>query len=130
VLPYIHPISAALTLVLLAYVGVLGLRSRTDRRHAREHLRRHARLGPLVYALVLAGWVGGVASTWLLRRELELGESAHFRIGSALVLALSGSLLSSRWVHRAAVRTSHPWFGAAAMLLAAAQIFFGLQITP
>lgn len=129
-LPYIHPITAALTVALLGYVGSLGLRARNDRRQAREHLRRHASLAPIAYALVLASWGGGFLSTWLLRRDLELASSAHFRIGAALVLSLSAGALTSRWMDRAAIRAIHPWCGAAALLLAAAQVFFGLQITP
>jgi len=130
VLPYIHPIASALIVTLLAYVGSLGLRARNDRRHARRYLAPHARLGPIMYALTVTTWVGGVLSTWLLRPDLELAASPHFRIGVAIFLTLSGGFLSSRWMHRATMRGLHPWLGAAAMLLAAAQVFFGLQITP
>ncbi len=129
-LAYLHPVTAGLTLALLGYVGSLGLRARNDRRHARRLLQRHARLAPIVFCLILASWAAGFVSTWLLRRDLELGASPHLRIGTALVLALSGGALTSRWMHRAEIRAVHPWFGAAAMLLAAAQVFFGLQITP
>ena len=129
-LPYIHPVTSALIVALLAYVGSLGLRARSDPRHARRYLAPHARLGPIMYALVLVSWVGGILSTWLLRPDLDLAASPHFRIGAAIALALSGGFLSSRRMHRAAVRRLHPWFGVAAMLLAAAQVFFGLQITP
>jgi hypothetical protein len=119
-----------LIVALLAYVGSLGLRARSDRRHARRYLGPHARLGPIMYALIMASWGGGVLSTWLLRPDLELAASPHFGIGAAMVLALSAGFLSSRWMYRAAVRGLHPWFGVVAMLLAAAQVFFGLQITP
>ncbi len=129
-LAYVHPITAALVLALLAFVGSLGLRARSDRRQARRHLARHARLGPIVYGLLLASWLGGVLSTWLLRRDLELGASPHLRIGAALVLVLTAALVTSRWMTRPEVRGIHPWFGIAALLLAAAQVFFGLQITP
>jgi Na+/proline symporter len=130
VLFYIHPIAGALIVALLAYVGSLGLRAPSDRRRARRHLAGHARLGPIVYALTLLSWVGGVVSTWLLRADLELAASPHFGIGVAIAVALSAGFLSSRWMHRPPVRGLHPWFGVAAMLLAAAQVFFGLQITP
>jgi hypothetical protein len=128
--PYIHPVSGGLILALLMYVGALGLRARNDRRRAAPLLRQHARWAPLVFALNGVSWLGGTVSTWLLRRDLDLFASAHFRIGSALLLALLLSWISSRRMHLAAVRNLHPWFGAAAMLLAAAQVFFGLQITP
>jgi hypothetical protein len=130
VLPYIHPIAGALIVALLAYAGSLGLRARSDRRRARRHLAAHARLGPIVYALTLLSWVGGIVSTWLLRADLELAASPHFDIGVAIAVALSAGFLSSHWMRRPTVRGLHPWFGVAAMLLAAAQVFFGLQITP
>ena len=129
-LAYVHPVTAAFSVALLGYVGSLGLRARTDRRQARRHLARHARLAPIAYGLILATWVGGVFSTWWLRHDLEVAASPHFRIGVAIVVTLSGGALTSRWMQRPSVRAIHPWFGAAALLLAAAQVFFGLQITP
>jgi len=129
-LAYLHPVSGGLTIAALLYVGALGLRARTDRRQARALLDRHATLTPWVYALIVASWSGGFVSTWLLRHDLDLGASTHLRIGIALVLACSGGWLTSRSMHQPQVRAIHPWFGAAAMLLAAAQVFFGLQITP
>lgn len=130
VLAYIHPVTAGLTVALLAYVGSLGVRARTDRRHARAYLQRHARLAPIMYALILVSWVAGFLSTWWLRHDLELATSTHLQIGVALVAAVSAGALSSRWIGHPAGRAIHPWFGVAAMLLAAAQVFFGLQITP
>jgi uncharacterized protein DUF4079 len=130
VLAYVHPVTAALIVALLAYVGSLGLRARNDRRQARVLLQRHTRLAPLMYGFILVSWLGGFLSTWLLRHDLDVATSTHFRIGSAIVVALSGGALTSRWMTRPQIRALHPWFGAAAMLLAAAQIFFGLQITP
>lgn len=129
-LAYLHPLFGGLTLGLLGYVGSLGLRARSDRRRARLYLPRHVRIAPTMYGLAIVNWLGGFASTWLLRQDLDLGASTHLRIGAALVLALSGGALTSRWMHRPAARAVHPWCGAAAMLLAAAQVFFGLQITP
>jgi hypothetical protein len=83
-----------------------------------------------MFALVLFAWLGGVVSTWLWRSGLELGASSHMRVGTVLVAALAGAFVTSRFMRAAAVRLVHPWFGAAALLLAAAQVFFGLQITP
>jgi uncharacterized membrane protein len=129
-LAHLHPIVGAVLVVLLLYVGALGLRARTDHRRARTLLARHARLAWIMYPLMLASWVAGVLSTWLLRPDLELWHTTHLRFGVLLVLALSGAALTSRWMRHPQVRAIHPWFGAAAMLLAAAQAFFGLQITP
>ncbi len=129
-LAYLHPVSAGLLVALLLYVGSLGLRARSDPRRALHHLTRHARLAPIMFGLMLIGWLAGVGSTYLWRPDLRIAASPHFRIGLALVTALSAAALSSRWITRPWVRDVHPWFGAAAMLLAVAQVFFGLQITP
>lgn len=129
-LVYAHPVTAAMIVALVGYVGSLGLRARNDRRQARRLLARHARLARILYGMVVAVWVSGVLSTWMLRRDLAAAESGHFRVGSVLVMMLSVSALSSRWMTRRPMRALHPWFGAAAILLAAAQLFFGLQILP
>jgi uncharacterized protein DUF4079 len=129
-LAHIHPIIGALLVILLLYVGSLGLRARADRRHARVLLARHRRLAWTMYPLVLATWVAGLLSTWLLRPDLQLWSTMHLRFGILLIVALSGGVLTSRWMHHPQIRVIHPWFGAAAMLLAVAQVFFGLQITP
>lgn len=130
VLAYVHPVAGGLTLALLGYVGSLGLRARNDRRRAPALLRRHARLAPVMYGFVSASWIAGFTSTWLLRHDLHPGASMHLRIGAALVLALSGGFVTSHFMRRPRARAMHPWFGVAAMLLAAAQVFFGLQLTP
>src|SRR5574337_713772 len=129
VLAYIHPIAAGLTLLWLAYAGSLGIRARNDRRHARDLLRRHRRTAPPMYWCMVLMWIGGLVSAWLLRPDLQVGTSPHLRIGAALVGALTGGAITSRYMRHPQIRALHPWFGAAAMLLAAAQIFFGLQIT-
>lgn len=129
-LPYIHPVAAGIVLTFLAYVGALGLRARSQPRQAPALLARHARLAPVLYLLILASWIDGLASTWLFRHDLDLAASVHFRFGIWSVVALTASALTPRWIDRPAIRAAHPWFGAAAMLVAAAQIFFGLQITP
>jgi hypothetical protein len=127
---YVHPVAGGMIILLLFYVGSLGLRARNDRRRARQLLAQHGRLAPWMYGLTLTSWIAGFGSTWQLRHDLELGASTHLRIGVALLLALSGGALTSRWMGQAQVRAIHPWCGAAALLLAAAQVFFGLQITP
>ena len=83
-LAYLHPLTGVVIVALLVYTGSLGLRARSDRRRAQQHLRLHARLGPPMFALVLFAWLGGVVSTWLWRSGLELGASSHMRVGTVL----------------------------------------------
>lgn len=129
-LTYFHPLTAGVAVGLLAYIGSLGLRARNDRRQRAVLLRQHVRLASLMYGAMIASWPIGVLTTWGLRPDLEVADSVHFRFGIALVLALTGSWLTGRGMSRREWRNVHPWFGVAAMLLAAAQVFFGLQITP
>lgn len=129
-LSYVHPVFGALVLALLGYLASLAARSRSDRRRSREFLALHARLGPLVAFAVIGTAAAGIVTTWLLRPNLELFASGHFRVAAALLTLVSASLVSSRWMHLAAVRAVHPWFGAASLLVAVAVLFFGLQITP
>jgi Na+/proline symporter len=127
---YIHPVLSALVLALLAYVASLGARSRSDRRRRALYLARHRRLAPWMYAAFVASWFGGLASTWLTRPEEDLAAGWHFRLGVAMVVLLTGSAITARNMDREAVRSLHPWFGAAAMLVSAGQIFFGLRFLP
>jgi len=128
-LAYVHPFLAVSVLALLAYVASLGVRARNEPRHRAEHLRRHAELGRWMYAGVVLTWGGGLASVWMLR-PAELATSFHFRIGLTLLAVLTVSAITSRWMHLANVRAIHPWIGVLAMLLAAAQVIFGLQLLP
>ncbi len=125
---YVHPFVAALVLTLLCYVASLAIRSRNDRRSAPALLRRHAHLAHWTYGLMVATWAGGLLTMWWFRPDRALASSGHFRGGVAMVVLLSVSAFSSRWMERPAVRSLHPWFGATALLVAAAQVFLGLQI--
>ncbi len=129
-LPYLHPILAALVLALLGYVASLGLRARSDRRSRARWLRRHAQVAPWMYAAVVAVWGAGLAMQWALRPPAELAASPHFRVGVALVVVLGAGALSARRMNVKAVRDAHPWFGVLAILLGAVQVVFGLQLLP
>lgn len=129
---YVHPILGALVLALLVYVASLGLRMRTARRERPRLAALHARLAPWAYAGVVISWTGGLLSTWLLRGDLETASTFHFRTGLLIAALLTGSALTARWLNRgsATARELHPWLGAIAALLAAAQAVTGLRIMP
>jgi len=131
-MPYLHPLAGAVVLVLLLYVGLLGLQVRTARRDRARLAARHERLGTLTYIGLLISWLGGAASTLFDRPDLSFAESLHFRSGTALALLLTGSWLTARAMRRGrmAARDWHPWLGAAAVLLAAAHVAAGLRLTP
>lgn len=131
-LAYLHPIFGAIVLALLVYVASLGLRLRTVRRGRPRLAALHARLAPWAYAGVLISWAGGLLSSWLLRGDLEVARTFHFRTGLLIAVLLSGSALTARRLSRgsAGARELHPWLGAVAALLAAAQAVTGLRIMP
>ncbi len=76
--------------------------------------------------------MAGIASTVYLRDDISLAESVHFRIGTALLAVMAGGYWSSRAALRGGenARELHVWLGVAATLLAVAQAFTGLRITP
>ena len=129
---YVHPIVGATVLALLVYVASLGLRLRTARRDRAELAARHARLAPWAYAGVLVSWTAGLLSSWWLREDLEVASTFHLRIGLLIAVLLTGSALTARWLSRgnSSARDLHPWLGAVAALLAAAQAVTGLRIMP
>jgi uncharacterized protein DUF4079 len=132
VIRYFHPLIGGCVLALLGYVATLGFRLRTARRGRARLAARHRRLAPIAYWAVLASWLVGAGSTLWLRADLDVATSLHFRTGLALAAALTGSAVSARAMQRgnALAREVHPWFGAAAVLLAAAHIVAGLRIMP
>ena len=129
---YVHPAAGVLVLGLLLYVASLGIRSRGRARNRGRLLATHARVAPLALALVALSWVGGIASTVALRDDLALADSSHFKTGTALLAVM----LANYWTSRRALagsddaRELHVWLGVAATLLATAQAFTGLRITP
>lgn len=131
-IPYVHPITGAATLVLLIYTGALGLRLRRVRRDRAALALRHARVARLTYVAVLLNWLFGAASTLWARADLAGASSLHFRSGTVMALLLTASALTAGRMQRgsAAAREIHPWLGAAALLLAAAHAVTGLRITP
>jgi hypothetical protein len=131
-LAYLHPLSGAVVLALLVYVGSLGLQLRTARRDRAARAARHARWARAAYVAVLLSWLAGAGSVLAGRDDLALAASLHFRTGTALALLLTGSALTARAMERGAMgaRDWHPWLGAAAVLLAAAHAAAGLRLTP
>lgn len=129
---YLHPISGALVLALLVYVGSLGLSLRTARRGRAAVAARHARWARLAYIGVLLSWLAGALSVALARHDLGFAASLHFRSATVLVLLLTGSALTARAIERghASARDWHPWLGGAAVLLAAAHAVAGLRMMP
>jgi hypothetical protein len=128
---YVHPVAALAAFALAVYTGSLGLRSRRARRDAEDLRRRHARLGPWLWVMVVGNWAAGLATVWWLREEIEPAASGHFTLGAAIVALYSAAAALSRFVPTdARARAVHPVLGAAATLLSGVQVFLGLQLLP
>ena len=127
---YLHPVARLAAIAIAGYDARLGLRSRSTARDAGAARRRHAALGPWLYALMVLNWAGGLATMAWLRPE-ETAGTGHFTIGTVIVAVLTVGAVLSRWVPVApAARTIHPLLGAAALLLCGFQVFLGLQLLP
>lgn len=131
-LAWVHPALGAVVLVLLCYAGSLGLGSRARQRRGAALAARHARLAPVAYGAVAATWLAGFLSARLLRSDLGDAGTLHARSGTLILALLTGSALLARSMVRGnpTAREIHPWLGAAALLLAAAQAVTGLRIMP
>jgi len=119
------------TIALAVYAASLGLRSRSTRPSAALARRRHARLGPWLYALFLANWLVGLAMVEWAYPEVEEAAERHFTVGSAIMALLTAAVLLSRRIPVSPrARLIHPILGATALLLCGVQIFLGLQLLP
>ncbi len=130
-LRYLHPTAGFAIIALAAYAASLGLRSRSARPGAALARRRHARLGPWLYALFLVNWLAGLATVEWVYPEVEDASEAHFAVGSAIMAILTAAALLSRRISTSPrARAIHPILGATALLLCGVQIFLGLQLLP
>jgi hypothetical protein len=128
---YLHPVAALVALALAVYAATLGFRSRSVRRDADEARRRHARIGPWLWALVVANWLGGIATVWWLRPDIDLADSGHWTLGTAVTALFTLTALVSRFVRSdERARLVHPVLGAVSVILSGVQVFLGLQLLP
>ena len=128
---YLHPIGGFIAAALAAYAATLGFRARLPRRSAGAARRRHAAIGPILYALVVTNWVVGLLAVRWLEPSIAEASASHLKVGTLIVLLFTGvALLSSRVPVDSRARVVHPILGAAAVLLSGFQIFLGLQLLP
>jgi Protein of unknown function (DUF4079) len=127
---YLHPVAALGTIALAGWTASLAVRSRRPGRRAEMARRRHARIGPWLYALVVLNWIGGLATVRWLRPD-EVMDSGHFTVANWIVALFTALAILARLMHvDARVRLVHPAVGAVALLLCGLQIFLGLQLLP
>ncbi len=128
---WLHPLVGLLATALAVRTAALALQGRARTRRGAAALARHRALSPWVYGLVVVGWLGGVASVWLGRPDLDLFSTGHFQVGTLIVVLFTASwAVSLRLPAEAWARTVHPWIGAAALMALGVQVFLGLQLMP
>ena len=131
IVPYLHPVAGLAATALAAYAASLGFRSRRPGPGADVARRRHAAIGPWLYALYVLNWAGGFATVRWARPEIEAAASGHFTVAGVIVgLLTAGALLSVRVRVDRRARAVHPILGASALVLSGVQIFLGLQLLP
>jgi len=128
---YLHPLGGLLAVTLAVYTATLGFRARLPRRDASTARRRHAMLGPLLWALVVLNWVAGLVAVRRLEPSLAEASQGHLIVGTLILTLFSlAAVLSPHVPVDRRARAVHPILGAAAVLLGGYQIFLGLQLLP
>lgn len=130
VLPWLHPATGLVTVLLLARAAAYGIGARRGGRQGPRERARHVLVARRAWCLVLANWLLGLGTVWAFRPELDVAASTHCMAGTVLaVLVMLARVLSVRVPTDAWARTLHPLVGAAALLVAGVQVFLGLQLT-
>lgn len=132
---WLHPVLGICTVLLILWVGMAGLGSRQRDPSAPAKRRQHARLAPVAGVLSLLAAVAGTASAALIRDDLVVATSWHFRVGWLCAALAVAAWLSSRRIHQAPQRKRqwkklHPWIGLCLMAAAASVAALGVGMLP
>ena len=127
---YVHPILGAVSVGLLVWIGLQGLRARHPKAYAIDARARHRRWVYLIYAGILGSLATGMLSTAWLRDDLDFAGSPHFWIGCATAGTLG--LNWAVWQLSDPVRAAllHRWIGLLALMMATLQAALGLGLLP
>jgi hypothetical protein len=129
VVAWLHPALGLVAVAAAARAAGLGLAARRGGPSADRARARHRTLGPVTLGLMTVNWMLGLGTVWLVRHDLEPFASRHALVGAAIVALLAGSAVTSRRIGiDPRARRIHPWLGAAALVVAAVQVFLGLQL--
>jgi threonine/homoserine/homoserine lactone efflux protein len=128
---WIHPALGALAVATFLWLGVQGLTARKKRKDAPASRARHRRWSRWVFGLMVVAGLGGTASVYLLRDDLEPTRSLHFWVAWFTVMVAAGLAWSGPEVPRDEdARRLHPLFGAIAMAGAALTAAMGMGLLP
>lgn len=128
---WLHPVLGITAVLMIFWLGMAGLRSRQRDPHAPAARRLHRRFTPVAAALVLLALVFGMGSVWMLREDMQVGQSWHFRAGWVCAALALAAWASSRRLHQdPRLKSLHPWIGLALMASAATMAALGVGMLP
>lgn len=119
--------------IVILYQGFLGWQNRRKRLAGEKldslSLRRHRTMGPFLAIFMPGGYLAGLVLAWLDHGTWSR-YPLHLAVGTALVVAVSGTWVISRKIKadRDAWRTAHFQLGIAILVLFAGQVLLGLGI--
>ena len=129
-----HPLMMAIVAFVMGSAAAwAGWRGRTlattNTEVAIKNKADHRKIAPLMYAFLVAGYMGGVLS--LVMQGQPIFESPHFITGTVVVLLLTiNALIAATGFigNKETARTVHAYVGSAAMLILVAHAAFGLKL--
>jgi hypothetical protein len=128
---YVHPILGILTVVLVCWLAIHGLRARHPAAYAPDSRRLHNRASRWILGLWALTLSAGWASTALLRDDLPAGRTAHFVVAwVGLALFTTSWWLSRRFGRSPASRRVHPWLGLGGVGCALVLAILGMGLLP
>ncbi len=128
---YLHPILGILSVALMCWLALVGLRSRHRARYAGSARATHRRYTPWALALWWLTLVAGWGSTLWLRDDLTPASTWHFRVAWVAIVSFTaaGALTllppRARWTRRV-----HPILGLAAVACALTLAVLGMNLLP
>ncbi|MEQ1569183.1 MAG: DUF4079 family protein [Myxococcota bacterium] len=128
---FLHPILGTFTLLLSIVVMSRGLGARSGTKSATGARRFHKRWAPFALGAMVLSGLTGMASTWLLRDDLTLGETWHLVVGWVAIGVMGAAGLATRAFTRSPqLRTVHPVFGVVSVVLGILQGILGIELLP
>lgn len=128
---WLHPVLGITAVLLVAWMAMAGLRSRQRDPYAPQARRLHRRYAPLAGLLVVLAALAGTTSVGLLRQDMDLGQTWHFRVGWTAATLSVLTWLSSRRIHQQPrLKRVHPWLGLLLLAACATVALLGLDLLP
>lgn len=128
---WIHPVLGALAIAGTVWLMSRGLVARQGSKASAAARRAHKRWSWWVLGVMALAVVTGIASTLLVRPDLELGDTLHLWVGlGSLGLMALGALLTRAFTRSPALRSWHLVVGLLTVLMVLWQGVLGIELLP